>query len=261
MSNRLRTITIDSPALGREQSVNFYLPTSAHPNKNWKTLFLMHGMGGDHTRWAANCDLEELTQDYPVLLVMPSCENSFYLDSPLGNMEWFICKDLIGYIDSNFPTDPSPKSRALTGYSMGGYGALLLALRNPDLFCSAASHSGAVLTARATHEAGVKWELADTLYGLGTEGELKRSDHDILTLTQRFLRTDNETGLAKYTGPKLYLDCGTEDFLYYASRELTQALRMLHIPYEYHESVGGHDWDYWSDAAKRSVEFHLKQLL
>lgn len=143
---------------------------------------------------------------------------------------------------------------------MGGYGALILALRNPDLFGSAASHSGAVLTARATHEAGVKWELADTLYGTGKDGQIKRGTHDILTLAQKFLSVDKTTGKTIYSGPRLYLDCGTEDFLYYASRELTQAMRMLHIPYEYHESPGDHDWQYWKRATGTSFQFHFDWL-
>jgi S-formylglutathione hydrolase FrmB len=260
MSNRLETVLVESKSLGRKQPVNLFLPHSSIDNSSWRTLFLLHGMGGDHTRWAQNCDLEKLVGDASVLLVMPSCENGFYLDSPLGNFESFICKDLIEYVQSRFPVDNNPSSRGITGYSMGGYGAMILALRNPDLFGSAASHSGAVLTARATQEVGVKWELADTLYGTGSDGNIKRSEHDVLSLAQKFIYTDSQTGSVTYSGPRLYFDCGQQDFLYYASREVTQAMRMLHIPYEYYETPGDHDWQYWSMAAFRSFEFHVNRI-
>ena len=80
-----------------------------------------------------------------------------------------------------------------------------------------------------------------------------------MTLTQHFLREDADSGKLCYDGPTLYLDCGTEDFLYYASRELTQAMRMLGIPYEYHEYPGDHDWNYWDRHVQDSLRFHCRR--
>jgi S-formylglutathione hydrolase FrmB len=256
MAHTREIIYLESAALGRSQPVTLLVPDRTSSTTAWHTLFLLHGMGGDHTRWVENSDIAENIDGKPILVVAPSCQDSFYLDSPEAMMETFICTELLAYCDATYPTIQKPTARGLSGYSMGGYGAMILALRNPHLFGSAVSHSGAVLTSRATHEAGVKWELADTLYGTGPEGEINRAEHDILTLTQKLLKIDPRTGRSDYTGPALYFDCGADDFLFYASRELTQALRMLHIPYQFHEYPGDHNWDYWRMVSPFGLKFH-----
>lgn len=250
------TLQFESLALGRTQLVTIIPPSRLTADGRCYTLFLLHGMGGDCTRWVSQTRIQEYLADLPILTVMPSADDSFYLNSSLGGYEDFIVCELVDFIDANYPTVASPEGRATTGLSMGGYGALLLALRHPEVFGAAASHSGAVLTARATTELGKPWEWSKTLYGEGPDGARKRREHDILTLAQRFLREDAVSGTLHYHGPALYLDCGTEDFLYYASRELTQALRMLHVPYEYHEYSGDHDWTYWDRHVQDSLRFH-----
>ena len=255
----METLQFDSVALGRSQGVTLIPPKRLTPEGRCFTLFLLHGMGGDHTRWVTQTRIADYLADLPVLAVMPSADDSFYLNSSLGSYEDFLARELVEFVDAHYPTLALPEGRATTGFSMGGYGALLLALRHPEVFGAAASHSGAVLTARATTELGKPWEWSKTLYGEGPEGLRKRREHDILTLTQRFLREEPDTGTLRYDGPALYLDCGTEDFLYYASRELTQALRMLGIPYEYHEYPGDHDWTYWDRHVQDSLRFHCRR--
>ena len=259
MISRLETHLIDSIALNRAQPVAVLPPSRLTKDGRCFTLLLLHGTGGRHASWPDNTRIAELVADLPVLVVMPSAENAFYLDSEVARMETYLCRELLPWIDGRYPTIASPEARGLTGLSMGGYGALLLALRNPGLFGAAASHSGAVLTSRATTEIGVRWEPAERLYGVGAAGEIKRREHDILALAEMFRQPDDRSGKLHYSGPALYLDCGTEDFLYYASRELTQAMRMLAIPYEYHESRGDHDWNYWRERLPQSLNFHCRQ--
>ncbi len=259
MTSKLEIHHIHSPALDRAQPVVIIPPARLMPEGRSFTLLLLHGTGGSHLSWPSNTDIAQLVANLPVTVVMPSADNAYYLDSDVAMMETFLCQELLPWIDARYPTLAAPQARGLTGLSMGGYGALLLALRRPDLFGSAASHSGAVLTSRATTEVGIRWELADRLYGVGTTGEIKRREHDILELALNFRHPDAATGKLRYGGPALYLDCGTEDFLYYASRELTQAMRMLGIPYEYHESPGDHDWSYWRGRLPQSLAFHCRQ--
>ena len=260
MSQSVTTIHLPSRWLGRQQPVSVIAPNRLTEDGRCYTIYLLHGTGGTNKSWSANSPIAELAAEIPAAIVMPSAENSYYLDSQVAAMESFLCDELVPEVDNLFPTIKSAKGRAVTGYSMGGYGALLLALRRPELFGTAASHSGAVLTARATTEVGIKWEQADDLYGIGREGQLKRRDHDILSLVQKYITVDPESGRERYTGPALYLDCGADDFLFYASRALTEAMRMLHIPYEYHEWPGDHNWEYWSTHLHDSLEFHLRQF-
>lgn len=255
----METLQFDSKALGRIQPVTVIPPGRLTEAGRCFTLFLLHGMGGDHVSWITQTRIADYLADLPVLTIMPAVDDSFYLNSELGGYEDFLVRELMAFADARYPTLASAEGRATIGLSMGGYGALLLALRNPKVFGAAASHSGAVLTARATTELGRPWEWSKTLYGEGPQGARKRREHDILTLVQRYLREDPDTGKMRYVGPALYLDCGTEDFLYYASRELTQALRMLGVPYEYHEYPGDHEWGYWNRHVQDSLRFHCRR--
>ncbi len=255
----IEVIPFVSRTLGRPVEFAVLPPGRLTDDGRCFTLFLLHGMGGDHLRWPTRTALLDLVRDLPLLVVCPSVGESFYLNSDLGAYEDYVAHELVAWADAHFPTIPQASARAIGGYSMGGYGALLLALRNPDVFGAAFSHSGAVLTARATTEVGRPWELADTLYGVGPAGARKRRDHDILSLAARHLREDDAAGKMAYGGPALFLDCGTEDFLYYASRELTQAMRMLGVPYEYHEYPGDHDWSYWDRHVQDSLRFHCRK--
>ena len=154
----METLQFDSKALGRIQEVTLIPPKRLTAEGRCFTLFLLHGMGGDHTRWATQTRIADYLADLPVLSVMPSADDSFYLNSELGSYEDFLARELVEFVDAHYPTLASPEGRATTGLSMGGYGALLLALRRPEVFGAAASHSGAVLTARATTELGKPWE-------------------------------------------------------------------------------------------------------
>lgn len=255
----MQTLQFDSKILGRAQPVTVIPPPRLTASGRCYTLFLLHGMSGDHASWVNGSRIADYLADLPILAVMPSVDDSFYLNSELGSYEDFLVQELVPFADAYYPTLANAEGRATTGLSMGGYGALLLALRHPDIFGAAASHSGAVLTARATTELGRPWEWSKTLYGEGLDGARKRREHDILTRAQRFLREDTDTARLRYDGPALYLDCGTEDFLYYASRELTQALRMVGVPYEYHEYPGDHDWGYWDSHVQDSLRFHCRR--
>ncbi len=84
-----------------------------------------------------------------MIVVMPDASNmyggSWYVNSQLtGNYEDYIVEDLVGYIDSNYRTISSRDSRAIVGHSMGGYGAMKLAMKHPDVFGAVASHCGAL---------------------------------------------------------------------------------------------------------------------
>ncbi len=255
---QLETITLSSKALGRTQPVAIFPPDMLTAEGRCYSLMMLHGMGGDYLSWPSNSRIAELVAGLPIVVVMPSAGDSFYIDSEVDLMETFLCGELLPDIDKRFPTITSARGRGVTGLSMGGYGALLLALRRADLFGSAASHSGAVLTSRATTEVGIKWELADKLYGVDSAGERKRRDHDIFFQAQRYQTVDTESSELCYHGPSLYLDCGQDDFLFYASRHLTDAFRMQQIPYEYHEFPGEHDWAYWNAHVADSLRFHLR---
>jgi S-formylglutathione hydrolase FrmB len=159
-----------------------------------------------------------------------------------------ILDDLIPLIDRTFPTRAERLGRCLGGLSMGGYGALRLALRRPDMFCSAVSHSGAVFFGHAALPANdPNAEEFRRILGDHPEG----GPNDLYALAEKLDRS---------MVPALRLDCGTEDFLLEANRDFHGHLTNLGIAHEYAEFPGAHDWSYWDVHVQEAIRFHLRVL-
>ena len=82
--------------------------------------------------------------EYPLIVVMPDGGRGFYTNAKEETLETALIRDLVGYVDKVFHTKARREGRCIGGLSMGGYGAAKLALKDPELFCSAVSHSGAL---------------------------------------------------------------------------------------------------------------------
>ncbi len=156
----IHTLTVPAPSLRGnlvgdpdKRVVSIYLPPSysKFPRRRYPTLYLLHGFGGDnYTTWIGGklqnlnvrVSLDSLVRARKVgemIVVMPNARNrfdgSFYANSPVtGNWEDFIVRDLVGYIDRRYRTIRSRSSRGIAGWSMGGFGALRLAMHHPELF-------------------------------------------------------------------------------------------------------------------------------
>lgn len=126
------------------RGVSVYLPPNYDKtNDRYPVIYFLHGFTADHTL------LESMTEilDYaitankirPFIMVVPdqktTYDGSFYSNSELfGNWEDFTTFDLVSYMDKNYRTIPNKESRGITGHSMGGYGALKIAMHHPDIF-------------------------------------------------------------------------------------------------------------------------------
>ena len=143
---------LDEP---QEQAVKIYLPPSySDSNLHYPVVYFLPGYGsgtdGDSRFFAVDqlAALIASKQLSEMILVVPNGANvlhgSFYVNSSVtGNWEDFITRDVIGYIDSNYRTIPKPEGRGIGGHSMGGFGALNLAMHHPDLFSASYSLSSA----------------------------------------------------------------------------------------------------------------------
>lgn len=146
---RVDTLSVPATFIPGPMRVTVVTPDEAASGKRFPTVYILHGHGGDYRTWTkvTRPDLPELADRFGMVFVMPDGRNSWYWDSPEHpemQMESFITRELVPYIDATLPTIPSRDKRAITGLSMGGHGALYLAMRHPDLFGSAGSMSGGV---------------------------------------------------------------------------------------------------------------------
>jgi S-formylglutathione hydrolase FrmB len=239
-----------SAVLMKQVGTTVILPDVGQPP--FPTYYLLHGLSDDHTAWARRTRIEWYVRDLPLIVVMPDGFRGFYTDNEAGPAYGrYIAEEVVGFIERNFPARREASARHIGGLSMGGYGAVRLALKYPHLFSSANSHSGAFLRGPVTPVREVPDRFSNfseemlQIFGPHPVG----TEHDVLALVQR--------AKAGGTLPRLYFDCGTEDYLLQPNRDLHQALLAMDVPHVYREFPGAHDWDYWDRHVAEAIAFHL----
>jgi putative tributyrin esterase len=233
-----------SAALQKQTAANVILPESS--SEPFPVLYLLHGLSDDHTIWTRRTSLERYVEGLPLIVVMPDGGRGFYTDAEKGfAYETALIRDLISFIDRTFRTRAEGAGRCIGGLSMGGYGALKLGLKHPDLFCSAVSHSGAL-----------NFGLSDRI---DQQPEFVRILGDPSTRRRHSLYALAES-VDRSLLPALRVDCGTEDGLIEDNREFHTLLTNLSLPHEYEEFSGGHNWAYWDVHVQEAIRFHAKHL-
>jgi S-formylglutathione hydrolase FrmB len=236
--------TFFSAALQREMPYEVVLPAGyAAGQQRYPVLYLLHGWQGDETNWVKLTQLTELVSSYPLIVVTPRAENSWYVNSatnPSDRYADYIVDDVIPDVDSHYRTIPDARHRAIAGLSMGGYGALLFTLRRPGLFGFAASISGAFSGPSGIEE--VMPQLKPSIdQAYGTWGSPTRKENDLDSLI---------AAADPPTIPYLFLECGTADPLLPSNRHVVAELSSRKIAYEYHELPGAHTWPFWDNSVQ-----------
>ncbi|RPI64723.1 MAG: esterase family protein [Planctomycetaceae bacterium] len=237
------SVNFFADSLGKAMGMNAIVPTSG--KGPFPVLYLLHGLSDDYTLWQRRSSIERYAERLPVIVVMPDGGRSFYCNDPRpGGMafEDHIVKDVVGTVDRLFPTIASRGGRAIAGLSMGGYGALMLSLRHPDMFSIACSHSGAMGIASSTpkQEPGLKKLTAG----------LPKESYDLYRLAKRFKLTVKKMAIR--------IDCGAQDFLIEDNRQFHAHLTKLGMPHEYQEYPGGHSWEYWDEHVQQTLKFAME---
>jgi putative tributyrin esterase len=241
---RVRDNSFHSAALDREMKYRILLPCGYQTGGGrLPVLYLLHGLYGDYLNWDTRTNLERYAQGYKLIVVMPDAGDSWYTNSatdPKDKFEDYIAKDLVAEIDGKFRTLRSRHARAIAGLSMGGYGALKIALRYHDDFAFGGSLSGALNAPQdlGDRQAAFRDQL---LRVFGPPGSAARGDNNAFSLLQSASAKDL---------PYFYVACGSADDLLQVNREFTAQLSSRSAAYEYHETVGGHAWDYWDRAVQ-----------
>ncbi|MCL7460361.1 alpha/beta hydrolase family protein [Micromonospora echinofusca] len=199
-------------------------------------LYLLHGLSDDDTIWLRRTSIERYVAPLGLAVVMPQVGRSFYADEEHGNRYWtFLTEELPRLCHGFFRLSARREDTFVAGLSMGGYGALKWALREPGRFAAAASLSGALDVAARRHATTAPLDPAvwHTAFG---ERTVAGSDDDLLALLGRATGDDL---------PALRVACGTEDFLYEDNLTFVSAARERGVPLTVDFSPGAHDWAYW----------------
>ncbi|MBP6774881.1 MAG: hypothetical protein KA154_17970 [Gemmatimonadaceae bacterium] len=295
----VHTDTLWAQSLGIRKALTVYLPPSyaTSPNRRYPVLVYLHGLGGNERNWvdAGKLDrtLDSLTATGKpeAIVVMPDGDDSWYttwnglIDAavcrsdttrrepaasycvPWPHYDDYIAHDIIAHVDGRYRTRVGAAHRGIAGLSMGGYGAITLALAYPDVFAAAASHSGVVsprylgpvpfapppryATTLGEMQAATRglWKSMAPAFGRDTIAWMAR---DPGQLARRALTRRNAAML-----PRLLIDCGVDDAYIQQNRDLHHTLIQLNVPHEYAEWPGAHTWSYWSGHAAQSLTFLL----
>jgi putative tributyrin esterase len=234
----LRDITFRSTALGRDMEYRVISPVEKSGRK-LPVLYLLHGGGGGFRDWSNYSDVARLAES-GLLLVMPEGESSYYtnaVDPPQNRFEDYITHDLITDVESRFPAASGRTNRAVIGISMGGFGAIKIGLRHPDLFFFVGGLSAAIDVPRRAFTFRRLQQSRHYNSIFGPSGSHTRRDNDPFVL----VRSANPE-----TAPYFFLTCGEQEGLLPANREFAALLAQQHFRCELHTVRGGHDWNQWN---------------
>lgn len=225
----------DALAMGTTITVLLPQPTDAQigvdpaPQRDDPSvLYLLHGLSDDHTAWLRYTSVERYAASAGLAVVMPAVGRSFYANEAHGHRYWdYVSQELPEIVQSFFRVTQDPARTYVAGLSMGGYGALKLALRQPERFAAAASLSGA-LDLVALLQRPDRDDLRNRVFG----GRPQSGD-DLLALL-------HQTRL-----PRLWIGCGTEDDLFTDNRTFVEAAETHGHDVTVDFRPGEHEWGLW----------------
>ncbi|GHV86793.1 hypothetical protein AGMMS50255_0890 [Spirochaetia bacterium] len=185
-------------------SFDALLPDRDAEGKQWKTLYLLHGFGGDRNDWLLKTRLTRIVEGSmvngcPLMVILPEGNNSFFVNLPNGHdYSDFLCEELIDFIGNNFPVSAGREDRLIAGFGMGGYGAFLQALSHPEKFSAAAAFEAPFDIGRYYQRALLPANMSLCMEQIfGREENFKGSGKDLFFLAEKCAKKE-KTDLLLY---------------------------------------------------------------
>ena len=247
----------NSEVLHMSVNIQVYIPDQG--KEPFHVVYLLHGLHGDQGTWLDNTVLPLYAKKYNAIFVMPEAGRSFYTNQKYGRKYYdFVSDEVPRVCRKIFNISARREDTAVMGCSMGGYGALKLALTRPDQF----SFCGAIAPACLYFEHILDelrkdpgpWldtgpeahEILTDLFSIYGDGLKYQKEYDVVQLARNFP--------ADMPRPKIYVTCGTEDDLRDDNLAFRDEMKNTAFDYTYEEWAGGHDWYFFSEALKKTLE-------
>lgn len=260
-------ITFRSQSLTRPTTFHMIWPNDVpsemkarnpHYSRPCKTLFLLHGYTAGYREWPSSSPIWELAMQYNFAVVCPDGGISFYLDGKGAGTAWcrYISEELPAYLKENFGLADGPRNTFVGGESMGGFGALHTALTKPETFGCAIALSSALIIHQVADMSpdSPPHAMADYDYYTATFGDPARlvdSANNPETLVKRLLANGQPL-------PRLFMACGTEDFLIENNRAFRDFLLQAGVAVSYHEAPGVHNFAFWNQWIEPGIQWALE---
>jgi S-formylglutathione hydrolase FrmB len=262
--------TVYSEALHMDTSLGVILPQDSrlHRHPHWgltpgitprakpKTFILLHGLSDNYSVWEHRTSLLRYAEAWDVAVLLPEVQRSFYRDMKNGPAYFtYISEELPTLAGEMFHLSVSPEDLYIAGLSMGGYGAMMAALRYPEKYAGVGCFS-AVYNLKEVMESRA-YDEVDTLAGLaldrrgvfGESGRVSEEDDPFALVP---------LAAQKPRRPPFFMTCGTEDFLYEANvkmRDLLTSTGAFQVTYE--EWPGIHEWGFWDLSIQKMLKLFL----
>ena len=249
--------SLGSAALRKRVHLEVILPAEKLPESGkFPVVWLLHGLSDDDTCWRDFTSISRYAREYGFAVVMPDAGRSFYADMACGPRYWsFISEELPELCRNLFPLSDKPEENFVAGLSMGGYGALKLALNHSERFAGVAAFSAVadirkwidnVVMKDAVLNHEMKMIFAD-------RADISSKNCDLFELLEK--RVNEKAKL-----PALFHACGEDDFLVEYNRAFRDKVNGFGLDnYTYLEEPGVHNWEFWDRNIQRALKF-FKEL-
>jgi len=258
---RIECKPLPSKVLGHPVHYCIVMPPSYETDKTRKypVLYFFHGLGDNEQMFvhggAFNLvqDLWERKEIGEFVIVTPEAGATFYINALSGTVRYedFLVQEFLPAIESRYRVSAGRATRGVSGVSMGGYGALHLAFRHPELFAAVSAHSPALIeqlpsVAPPSPGSGLRVRILGETFGSPPDPVFWERNSPLTTARR-----------ANLTGLKIYFDCGDQDDFGFETgvRALDKILSSRHIAHEAHIYPGRHDWQYFAEHLPASLEF------
>ncbi len=210
-------------------------------------LYLLHGYSDDHSIWMRRTSVERYAAAHNLAVIMPAVNHSFYCNEVFGERYWdYVSEELPQVMHRFLRLTDDPDRTFVAGLSMGGYGAMRLALTCPERFGAAASFSGSVDLCDL-----FSWEhnASELIRIFGDDNhEIRGTDVDTFELMKQNAGAERK--------PRLYVSCGTADFLYHQQGPFVSALKMNGWDVTYVKKKDAvHEWGFWDEQVRAFIDF------
>ncbi len=218
--------------------------TKAKSDK-YKCLYLLHGISDDYSIWMRRTSLERYAMAHGIAIVMPMGARSFYEDMRYGGCAakyyTFIAKELPAVMEELFNISSDPKDRFIGGNSMGGYGALKIALKEEGRYGAA---FGLSLVSDIHNE-----NFTEPLKAVF--GDEIPDEADLFYLTKKH---NND----KYK-PRIFITIGKDDYMYEDAVRLNEQMKSLDYDYKYEATEGAHNWSLWDKTIQDALNWLMNK--
>jgi S-formylglutathione hydrolase FrmB len=269
--SRIDCNALNSRILKHEVHYCVYLPAgydagaAGHPAQTYPVLYFLHGLGDNERTlfnsggWTLLDDLRRQHKMGEFLIVAPEGGRSFYINSADGSVSYsdFFLQEFIPLIEAKYRVSKRRSNRAISGISMGGYGALRFAFLHPELFSAVSAQSAALITESpqeldtAAKSGAPLGKLLATVFGSPIEVAHWKENSPFV------LANRNQAALRRMA---IYFNCGQDDNYGFekGAAVLHEQLQKEKVEHEYHPYPGDHSLSYFLDHFTEVMEFHSR---